>query len=237
MMDPRNVVIFGASGGIGRALVEAYAGKAAVESVHAVSRSGNAAFAVDPSAEDKISQHQADITSESDLEALAAQVGTPDMVILATGILTDPETGLTPEKSYRQQDMVAFEQVFRTNTFGPALVAKHFLGRMPREGRCVFAALAARVGSISDNGLGGWHAYRASKAAALNIGRNLATDLKPEGIAVGIYHPGWVRTDMGGQDGDISVQECALGLINEFDVLSLDTTGCFHTWDGQVHAY
>lgn len=84
---------------------------------------------------------------------------------------------------------------------------------------------------------GGSYAYRASKAAALNIGRNLSTDLRPEGIAVGIYHPGWVRTDMGGEDGDITVEESASGLIREFDALSLETTGCFHTWDGRIHAY
>jgi NAD(P)-dependent dehydrogenase (short-subunit alcohol dehydrogenase family) len=84
---------------------------------------------------------------------------------------------------------------------------------------------------------GGSYAYRASKAAALNIGRNLATDLLPEGIAVGIYHPGWVRTDMGGDEGDISVEESVAGLLHEFDVLNTDTTGCFHTWDGRIHPY
>uniref|UniRef100_UPI002B27042A SDR family oxidoreductase n=1 Tax=Leisingera sp. TaxID=1879318 RepID=UPI002B27042A len=84
---------------------------------------------------------------------------------------------------------------------------------------------------------GGSYAYRASKAAALNIGRNLAADLQPEGISVGIYHPGWVRTDMGGCEGDITVEESVAGLINEFAVLILDTTGCFHTWDGRIHPY
>ena len=90
---------------------------------------------------------------------------------------------------------------------------------------------------IGDNKIGGWYSYRASKAAALNLGRNLATDLKPEGIAVGIYHPGWVRTEMGGEAGDISVEESASGLIREFDALTIEITGCFHTWDGRIHAY
>ena len=84
---------------------------------------------------------------------------------------------------------------------------------------------------------GGSYAYRASKAAVLNLGRNLSTDLRPEGIAVGIYHPGWVRTEMGGDEGDISVDESASGLIREFDALTIETTGCFHTWDGRIHAY
>ena len=79
---------------------------------------------------------------------------------------------------------------------------------------------------------GGSYAYRASKAAALNLGRNLAVDLAPEGIALGIYHPGWVRTDMGGGEADIDVSEARDGLIARFDALTLDTTGCFEGWDG-----
>ncbi|MCG7629907.1 SDR family NAD(P)-dependent oxidoreductase [Epibacterium sp. MM17-32] len=196
MTEPRNVLIFGASGGIGRALVEAYAGMATVERVHAVARRGNLAFSGAQAALAKIQQHRADITSEADIEALAAQVCAPDLVILATGLLTDPETGLAPEKSYRHQDMAAFEQVFRINTFGPALVAKHILGRMPREGRSVFAALAARVGSISDNQLGGWHAYRASKAALCMLMRNYAIEVarkNRDAICV-CLHPGTVDT-------------------------------------------
>ena len=79
--------------------------------------------------------------------------------------------------------------------------------------------------------------YRASKAAVLNLGRNLAADLKSDGIAVGIYHPGWVRTDMGGGSADISVEEASAGLITRFEDLSLASTGCFLTWDGREHPY
>ncbi|MCB1367204.1 MAG: short-chain dehydrogenase, partial [Rhodobacteraceae bacterium] len=75
------------------------------------------------------------------------------------------------------------------------------------------------------------------KAAALNLGRNLASELLPEGIAVGIYHPGWVRTDMGGTAADITVAESAMGLLDRFDALSLASTGCFQTWDGRDHPY
>jgi len=84
---------------------------------------------------------------------------------------------------------------------------------------------------------GGSYIYRASKAAVLNLGRNLATDLKSKGVAVGIYHPGWVRTDMGGSAADISETEAATGLVQRFDALSLATTGCFETWDGRAHPF
>ena len=84
---------------------------------------------------------------------------------------------------------------------------------------------------------GGSYIYRASKAAALNLGRNLATDLKKDGISVGIYHPGWVKTDMGGTGADIGTSDAAEGLIARFDALSLATTGCFETWDGRAHPF
>ena len=78
--------------------------------------------------------------------------------------------------------------------------------------------------------------YRASKAAALNLGLNVATALKEDGIAVGIYHPGWVRTDMGGASAAIGMEEAAQGLVQRFANLSLAKTGCFETWDGRDHA-
>lgn len=84
---------------------------------------------------------------------------------------------------------------------------------------------------------GGSYIYRASKAAVLNLGRNLSTDLASEGIAVGIYHPGWVQTDMGGAEGDITVDASVQGLALRFDALGMATTGCFETWDGRAHAY
>ena len=84
---------------------------------------------------------------------------------------------------------------------------------------------------------GGSYIYRASKAAALNLGRNLASDLKREKIAVGIYHPGWVQTDMGGSSADITVEQSAKGLMQRFSALSLASTGCFETWDGTQHPY
>jgi NAD(P)-dependent dehydrogenase (short-subunit alcohol dehydrogenase family) len=82
---------------------------------------------------------------------------------------------------------------------------------------------------------GGSYIYRASKAAVLNLGRNLASDLKKNGVAVGIYHPGWVKTDMGGERADISAAESAKGLLQRFDSLSLAKTGCFENWNGKTH--
>ncbi|WP_372893877.1 SDR family NAD(P)-dependent oxidoreductase, partial [Rhodosalinus sp.] len=84
---------------------------------------------------------------------------------------------------------------------------------------------------------GGSYIYRASKAAAINLGRNLAADLAAEGIAVGIYHPGWVRTEMGGAAAEIDAETAAAGLADRIEALDLSRTGRFETWDGRPHPF
>ena len=98
---------------------------------------------------------------------VVAESGAVGLVVVASGILHGPE--IAPEKSIAGIDPVAMRAVLTVNTIGPALVAKHFVPLMPRRGRSVFAALSARVGSIEDNRLGRWYAYRASKAALNQI--------------------------------------------------------------------
>ncbi len=93
------------------------------------------------------------------------------------------------------------------------------------------AVISSRMGS-SAIAPGGGYIYRASKAAATNLVRNLAVDLAPAGIAVGAYHPGWVRTDMGGASADVDVRDSAAGLLARFEALSVETAGVFETWDG-----
>jgi NAD(P)-dependent dehydrogenase (short-subunit alcohol dehydrogenase family) len=98
------------------------------------------------------------------------------------------------------------------------------------------AIISSQMAS-SERAPGGSYIYRSSKAAVLNLGRNLASDLRDRGIAVGIYHPGWVVTDMGGAAADISVDQAVAGLVARFDALDLSRTGCFETWDGRPHAF
>ena len=104
------------------------------------------------------------------------------------------------------------------------------------EGKPRIAIISSQMGSDQRAG-GGSYAYRASKAAALNLGRNLAADLRPRGIAVGIYHPGWVQTDMGGATAEITPEAAAKGLADRLAGLNLFNTGCFETWDGRTHPF
>ncbi|MEM6900868.1 MAG: SDR family NAD(P)-dependent oxidoreductase [Pseudomonadota bacterium] len=226
--------IIGASGGIGGAFVNALAARDDVTEVLALSRSGTAFDSP------KITPGHIDIIHENSVLEASQQAGELDWVIVASGILSDGEA-LKPEKSWRDLNMDAFERVFRINTFGPALVAKHFLPLLPRKRRAVFASLSARVGSISDNGLGGWHAYRASKTALNMLIKNLSIELgrrNAEAICVGL-HPGTVATDLsakfsGGVNHEIfTPDQSASYLIDVLDDLSADQTGKVFDWKGE----
>lgn len=212
-----HVVVTGSSRGIGRELK---------------ARLTERGDRVTGTSRDHSSGTRLDVSDPGQQARFAAQIkGDPvDLLICNAGVYLDKSMAL---KDYTAE---VWAKSLAVNVTGVFLTVQAMLPNLKLAETPKIAIISSQMASHA-RAPGGSYAYRASKAAALNIGRNLATDLKPEGIAVGIYHPGWVRTDMGGQDGDISVQECALGLINEFDVLSLDTTGCFHTWDGQVHAY
>jgi len=134
------------------------------------------------------------------------------------------------------------ERSYRINAIGPALVAKHFLPLLTRERKAMFAALSARVGSIEDNQLGGWHAYRASKAALNMLLKTLSIELarqNPTAICVGL-HPGTVDTRLSGPfqrgvpEGKLfSPQKSARHLLNVLDTLSPEQSGQIFAWDGQ----
>lgn len=230
-------IIFGASGGIGAELLAQLSRRPDITRIHAISRTGTALSG-------NIIPHDADITVESDLARLADTLKSEAdirLVIVATGILSDGDA-LQPEKSYRQQSMQAFEHVFRVNTFGPALVARYLLPLMPRSGRAVFSALSARVGSISDNRLGGWHAYRASKAALNMLLRNYAIEQarrNPDFIVAGL-HPGTVDTGLSKPfqsnvpDGKLFTPEVAAAhLLRVIDGLTCADTGKCFDWAGK----
>ena len=231
-------VIIGASGGIGGAITKALSGREGVSEIYALSRS-----AFDPFLP-KVIASPIDLIDEDSIAIAAARVaadGPPDLVIIASGILSDG-ADLKPEKSLRQQDRQSFESVFAINTIGPALIAKHFIPLMPRTGRVIFAALSARVGSISENRMGGWHAYRASKAALNMLIRNYAIEQarrNPDFIAVSL-HPGTVDTALSNPfQGAIpdkqlfSAAQSSGYLLNVIDTLTPENSGKAYDWAGK----
>jgi NAD(P)-dependent dehydrogenase (short-subunit alcohol dehydrogenase family) len=179
-----SAVIVGASGGIGGALEAALIEEGAFEVVHGFARS-------------RTGTQYLDLLDQPSIAAAAAHVArgpAPSLVIVATGLLHAGQHG--PEKALRDLNPDWLAQLYAVNAIGPALVAKHFLPIMPKIGRTVFAALSARVGSISDNRLGGWHGYRASKAALNMLVRNLAIEerRRNDRAIVVTLHPGTVDT-------------------------------------------
>jgi NAD(P)-dependent dehydrogenase (short-subunit alcohol dehydrogenase family) len=231
-----NVAVIGASGGIGRAFVELLAADSNVATIHALSRSQPAW----PSA--KVQGHYLDLTDERSIEAAAAATGDErlDLVIVASGILHRGKE-LQPEKTMRGLTAEALEEVFAVNTIGPALVAKHFLPRLRSHHKAVFAALSARVGSISDNRLGGWASYRMSKSALNMLIRTLSIEqsrLRPESILVAL-HPGTVDTLLskpfaGRVDPSrlFAPADSARQLLQVINGLQEDDTGGFFAYDG-----
>ena len=189
--DDLRVAVIGASGGIGGALARRLSNDRRVAEVIALTRRGLSVETVGP----RTTPGHIDIEREDSIAAAARAAGQVHVVLVATGILHESD-GLLPEKSWRALDAEALLRAYRINAVGPALVAKHFLPLLPRDRRTAFAALSARVGSIGDNGLGGWHAYRASKAALNMLIKTLAIELargRPQALCVGL-HPGTVDT-------------------------------------------
>ncbi|MGD1885169.1 MAG: SDR family NAD(P)-dependent oxidoreductase [Paracoccaceae bacterium] len=212
------VVITGASRGIGAGLAARYRD------------AGNAVIGTGRGAPGLV---DLDVTRPEDHLALQRHIGDQavDLLICSAGIYLDKGQGL---KDGYHAEMWA--QTFAVNVTGVFLAVQALLPNLRASGAAKVAIISSQMASHT-RAPGGSYIYRSSKAAALNLGRNLATDLKPEGIAVGIYHPGWVRTDMGGASAAISTDEAVLGLVSRFAALSLETTGCFETWDGRAHPY
>uniref|UniRef100_UPI0035CA7065 SDR family NAD(P)-dependent oxidoreductase n=1 Tax=uncultured Sphingomonas sp. TaxID=158754 RepID=UPI0035CA7065 len=225
-----SAVIIGASGGIGAAFEAALIEEGAFDVVHGFARSRSGA------------QHL-DLLDEASIAAAAAQVAkgpAPTLVFVATGILHDAAHG--PEKALREFDPAWLAQVYSINAIGPALVAKHFLPITPKTGRNVFAVLSARVGSISDNKMGGWAGYRASKAALNMLVRTIAIEEKrrnDRAIVVAL-HPGTVDTALSKpfqgnvQPGRLfDPERAALQLLDVIEELKAPDTGKLFDFEGK----
>ena len=168
-----------------------------------------------------------DVTDAAAQDRLAGAIGALDLLVCNAGVYVDRGKALS---DLRGED---FARTFGVNVTGVALTVQAQLRNLSEGGR--IAIVASAMGSQAEAS-GGAYAYRASKAAAVNLGRNLAADLAARGIAVGIYHPGWVRTDMGGGGADIAVEDSARGLWDRFEALDLSVSGAFETWDGRAVA-
>jgi NAD(P)-dependent dehydrogenase (short-subunit alcohol dehydrogenase family) len=230
---PFRAAVIGATGGLGAAFVSALHGAPGVSSVlRFARRAGDAPdiIALDVTDEASIARAAASITHE----------GRPlRLVVIATGMLTD-DGGTGPEKSIRELGAARLAHSFAVNAIGPALVMRHFAPLLAREGKVVMAALSARVGSISDNRLGGWYGYRASKAALNQLIRTAAIEIgaRRRDACVLALHPGTVATGLSRpfvQASDAKVRppaEAANALLRVIDEATPQMSGTLLGWDG-----
>ena len=217
---PEKTLVIGATGGIGAAIVRALGATGATVTTLSRSRDGF------------------DLTDETTIARAVGTLDGPfDLIFDATGALVID--GATPEKTIDAIDPAAMAAQFALNAIGPALLLKHLHPLLPKDARGVFVTLSARVGSIGDNGLGGWISYRASKAALNQIVRTAAIEIarkRPEAV-VAALHPGTVRTDLtakyAGNHPTVSPDEAAANLLAVIDGLTPEDTGGFFAWDGK----
>ena len=220
-------IVIGATGGIGRALADA------IEASGAFGRTLRLSRRSDP---------PLDLLDEASIEAAAGHAKGLELpvrlAINATGFLHGD--GVEPEKALSRITPRGLQRNFALNAIGPALVLKHFVPLLPHEGRAVFAALTAKVGSIADNDLGGWYSYRASKAAHNQLVRTAAIETRrrrAEALVVAL-HPGTVRSGLSEPfaKSGLKVQEpedAVSALLRTIDGLGADDTGTFHAYSGE----
>lgn len=229
--DSGLAVVIGAGGGIGAALVARLRAGGDAAEVIGLGRHTTPAL-------DYLDEASVQMAARWVAQRCAASGQSLRLLIVATGFLHG--NAGQPERSFTNLDAAYLQQVFAVNTLGPALVMKHFLPLMPRQGRCVAGFVSAKVGSIGDNALGGWYGYRASKAALNQLVKTASIEMtrrNKQSVCVAL-HPGTVDTALSqpfAKTGLIvrPASEAASDLLQVLDGLQAADTGCLVDYQGQ----
>lgn len=216
----RNIVITGANRGIGLAMVKHYVAN------------GDTVYGVCRTSSDELEATGAKVISGIDV---AIEEQRTNLAEALSGVEIDiliNNAGILRDESLASPNLETIRDQFEVNAIAPIAVTSKLLGHLKPGTKLAF--ITSRMGSIADNTSGGRYGYRMSKAA-LNIGAmSVAQDLKSKDIAVGIYHPGYVQTDMVQGRGDISASESAGKIVNLIEALTLEQTGVFSHSNGEV---
>lgn len=177
----------------------------------------------------RVSLHALDVTDHSAIDSLAAKLdGRPiDVLINCAGSMGGRGS------SFGASDYAEWDYLFRLNTFAPMKMAEAFVACVARSGHKKIVSLSTIMASIARNTLGGFYAYRASKAALNALSVSMALDLgRRHGITACVVHPGWVRTDMGGPRAEIDAHTSVTGMRSVIAGLTRDKAGRFWSYDG-----
>lgn len=220
------VLITGASRGIGLGLARQFLERGF--RVIGTYRGSPSSELIKLSGSANLSLVEVELTDESAVAKLSASLAKQpiDILINNAGVL-GPEN-----QSLAALDVQGWLHTFAVNSIAPLLVSRALLPNLALSAHPRIATLSSQMGSLASTGTG-MFAYRSSKAAVNKVMQVLSVELQEQGISVCLFHPGWVKTDMGGPNADISVRTSAAGIADQICRLSMDDTGKFLTWDGE----
>jgi NAD(P)-dependent dehydrogenase (short-subunit alcohol dehydrogenase family) len=224
------LLITGANRGIGLELCKQYLGKG--WEVHACCRKPKKAKALNKLADknDALTVHELEVTNEKQMDALVKALHNKPIDIL----LNNAGVHALGASQFGKTDEKAWEEAVAVNLVAPMKMMEHFVKNVAMSDRKIIASMSSKMASMDDNSSGGSYAYRATKAALNAVMVSAAHDLRHLDIISLILHPGWVRTDMGGPHGEISVEESATMLCKLLDNCDITDSGKFFDIDGSV---
>jgi NAD(P)-dependent dehydrogenase (short-subunit alcohol dehydrogenase family) len=172
--------------------------------------------------------HALDVTNYEQMATLADQLGNRpiDILLSNAGIYGSKGTG------FGEVDAQEWRQVLEVNTIAPLMLVQTFVEQVAASQQKLVAVISSKVGSIADNSSGGSYIYRSSKTAVNQVVKSLSIDLADRGISVISLHPGWVKTDMGGPNAEISTEESVSGLKSILQSAGPEQSGQFIEFNG-----
>jgi len=225
------LLITGANRGIGLELSKHYLSQG--WQVHACCRNPKDANALNDLAqqyEELLTVHALEVTNEKQMDALKESLLNKPVDIL----LNNAGVYALGASQFGKTDDKAWDEAVSVNLVAPMKMMEHFVENVSISDKKIIASMSSKMGSMDDNGSGGAYAYRATKAALNAVMVSAAHDLRHLDITALILHPGWVRTDMGGPNGEISSEESAQMLAKILDNCSIEDSGTFFDIDGST---
>jgi len=225
------LLITGANRGVGLELCNQYLKEG--WTVHACCRKPKKAKALNKLADDnkdKLIVHKLEVTKEKQMDALKKALKDKPLDIL----INNAGVHALGASQFGQSDNKAWREAVAVNLIAPMKMMEHFVENIAMSDRKIIASMSSKMGSINDNTSGGSYAYRATKAALNAVMVSAAHDLRHLDITALILHPGWVRTDMGGPNGEISVEESAVMLRKILAECDITDSGKFFDIDGTI---
>ena len=234
----KTIAIIGSSGAIGNSICEVLVNEYPIKKLYKFSRK------IQSKDTDKIKNIMIDIEDENSIKESVKHIPKDvkfDLIFVATGLLHN-ENEIFPEKSIKDINTDIFKKVLLVNAIGPALIGKYFIPLLKKDIKSVFAFLSAKVGSISDNKIGGWYSYRASKAALNQIIKNFSIEIRRNNnnaIFVGLQ-PGTVKSFLSKPfQKNVNSQTLftpnysAKKLLKLIDSLDYEDSGKLFSWNGE----